>query len=230
MDKDTVLEVRRLAKKLESDPTSRSFVQLADIYLKHDRFDDAIEVLSVGIVHHPSYVAARMVLATAYLGAKRVKDAKAALEAVIEMHPEHVLAHKKLALIYKELNRLGEAIKICNKTLRIDPHDKEVKALLSEIHNVMDDADKFSLPEPFDTVLQETSTSRPSEVETMVEAVLAVDEEPLAQPLMEKQEHQEPILTEYSDRILRQVVSPPPLNVIRLKAWLGTIQEKGGQR
>ncbi len=127
------LEVQRLAKRVANNPTSRAFVSLADEYIKRGLLEEAVWVLTDGISHHPTYVAARMMLANLYLQTKQVSEAKAEFERVIHIHPDNVSAHKKLALIYREADQLGEAIQTCNRILMIDPKDKETNLLLTSI-------------------------------------------------------------------------------------------------
>jgi len=144
-------EIQRLSNKVATDPQSRLFVQLADEYLKHGLMEEAIGVLSDGIQHHPTHVAARIMLGKTYLKTKQMRQAKDEFEAVVQIYPENIVAHKQLANIYREVGQLGEAITICNKILAIDPKDQETKTALTSIQqeiSVMDDIHSLSPSEP----------------------------------------------------------------------------------
>lgn len=130
-EKELPQAIPRLTQRLASNPASRAFVPLADEYLRQNLLEDAILVLTSGIEHHPTYVAARMMLGNAYQRAGRIVEARREFEAVVRVHPENVLAYKKIALIYREAGQLGETVEICNKILTIDPYDKKTKGILA---------------------------------------------------------------------------------------------------
>jgi tetratricopeptide (TPR) repeat protein len=130
-EKELPQAIPRLTQRLASNPASRAFVPLADEYLRQNLLEDAILVLNSGIEHHPTYVAARMMLGNAYQRAGRVVEARREFESVVRVHPENVLAYKKIALIYREAGQLGETVEICNKILTIDPYDKKAKGILA---------------------------------------------------------------------------------------------------
>ncbi len=240
MGKELVSELQRLAKKIASDPASRAFVQLADKYLEQNRLEEAIAVLSRGIAYHPTYVAARMMLGKAYLQAKQIKDAKNEFEYVTHIHPENVLAYKKLAFIYRDLNKLGEAVKICNKILKIDPYDKETKTLLASVHDeisAVDNIDSLTVAktssESQHPPLFETGLSDRSGQEVLMETGLShYGEISLEGPISEAMETQpvEQGTPAGYHEMVHQAAPPPPLNLIRLKAWLGSITEKGARQ
>ncbi len=131
IEKELPQAIPRLTQRLAGNPASRAFVPLADEYLRQNLLEDAILVLKAGIEHHPTYVAARMMLGNAYQLASRIVEARREFEAVVRVHPENVLAYKKIALIYRESGQLGETVEICNKILTIDPYDKKAKGILA---------------------------------------------------------------------------------------------------
>jgi tetratricopeptide (TPR) repeat protein len=159
IEKELPQGIPRLIQRLASNPASRAFVSLADEYLRQNLLEDAILVLTSGIQHHPTYVAARMMLGNAYQRAGRVVEARREFEEITRVHPENVLAYKKLALIYRDAGQLGETVAICNKILAIDPYDKKAKGLLAcaqeEISAIEDRAAVADLPQFQLPVLQE---------------------------------------------------------------------------
>lgn len=51
-------EIETLSQKLETDPKSKVFAQLADAYRKSNMIDEAIEIAKKGLEIHPNYGAA----------------------------------------------------------------------------------------------------------------------------------------------------------------------------
>jgi len=148
IEKELPQEVSPLAQKQTNTPT-RAFVSLADKYLKNNRIDEAIRILTEGLQHHPTYVAARMMLGNAYQRGGYTIAAKKEFEEIAKLHPENVLAYKKLALIHKEAGQLGEAVELCNCVLTIDPDDKQAKRLLAAVQEEIsdiEDRDADTLP------------------------------------------------------------------------------------
>jgi len=132
-DKELSPEIQRLSNKVAADPQSRVFVQLADEYLKCGLVEEAIGVLSDGILNHPTHVAARMMLGKIYLKTKQVEQAKDEFEAVAHIYPDSILSHKNLVHIYRELGELSKAMAACDTILVIDPKDHEAQLLLASI-------------------------------------------------------------------------------------------------
>jgi len=227
-----------LTEKLASNPASRAFVPLADAYIRQNLLEDAIMVLANGIEHHPTYVAARMMLGKTYQRVNRATDARREFGEVVRLHPENVLAYKKLALLYQDAGQLGEAIEICNKVLTIDPHDKQAKRILAlaqeEISAVEDRGDTSPvLPhiQELEQALPTFPSDEPPAVDTdeTVSIVGADNVLPLFLPsplLEEPEEEEEPELAFAGKTGYNQ----PSLHQIRLNEWLVSIQEKGKKR
>ncbi len=214
-------EIHRLSQKMVDEPASRVFVQLADEYLKYGLLKEALWILSEGIRNHPNYVAARMMRGKVHLQMRQTKEAKDDFEVVVREHPENILAHKKLALIYRELGRLGEAVRICNTILKIDPKDKETGLLLASIQeeiSAVDDIQSLSAP-PSDVNLGEVIMW--SGMDT-----LSVSEEITPEPIASEEAPALEGVVQVGCDNRANPAAPEPVNLVRLKAWLGSIQEK----
>ena len=55
--------IRRQQERLQRDPTSLAFAQLADLYRKAGRIREAIAVCRDGLGRYPHYTTARLILA-----------------------------------------------------------------------------------------------------------------------------------------------------------------------
>jgi len=88
--------VEELRKRLEKDPGSRLFAQLAEELRKDGQLEEAIGVCRTGLQKHPSYPSARITLARALIDSGDLEAARTELEAVLQGAPDNILARKLL--------------------------------------------------------------------------------------------------------------------------------------
>ncbi len=112
---------------------SRSFIPIAEGYLKSGMVDEAIGVLKAGLQVYPKYLGARVSLGKAYLEKGLIKEALKEFEYVISLSPDNIYAQRKLISIYRNMGRIDEAIKGCDALLLFNPKDKEIISLHSEL-------------------------------------------------------------------------------------------------
>ena len=110
-DRDEEARLRDLKKRVEREPRSRSFVQLAEEYRTAGRLPEAIRVLEDGLGIHPAYVAARVALARALLEAGRIDESMAAFSKVLADDPSNLVAAKALGDIHLSRGERTEALK-----------------------------------------------------------------------------------------------------------------------
>lgn len=120
-DTPRILELR---KKLEKDPGSRLFAQLAEELRKGGRPDEAIEVARTGLERNPNYPSARLTLARALLDSGRPAEARPELESIVQSAPDNILATRLLAEALDGLGETGEALRQFEQTLVLSPGDK----------------------------------------------------------------------------------------------------------
>jgi tetratricopeptide (TPR) repeat protein len=122
--------VAELRKKLEKDPGSRLFAQLAEELRKDGKHDEAVVVARKGLEKHPNYPSARLTLARALLDSAQPAEAKPELEQIVKASPDNILASRLLGDALEDLGQLEAAQAQFEKTLRLSPGDK---ALLEKI-------------------------------------------------------------------------------------------------
>lgn len=110
-DRESEGRIRDLKKRLEKEPGSRYFVPLAEEYRKAGRLSDALTTLEVGLVAHPSYVAARVALARAYLEVGRTEESMAAFSKALAEDPSNLVAAKALGDLHLSRGEPMEALK-----------------------------------------------------------------------------------------------------------------------
>ncbi|KAB2963401.1 MAG: tetratricopeptide repeat protein, partial [Thermoanaerobaculia bacterium] len=90
----------QLAERWRREPTSRIFVQLAEEYRRGGRHREALGVLEQGLVHHPDYVSALVVLGRCRLDAGDAPGAVVAFEHALAQDPAQLVANKLLVEAY----------------------------------------------------------------------------------------------------------------------------------
>jgi Tetratricopeptide repeat len=125
--------IEELTRRLEKEPGSRLFAQLAEELRKEGELSDAIRVCREGLVRHPNYPSARMTLGRALLDTGDLGGARAEFEAVLRAAPDNILASRFLAECDEGLGDLVRAEAQYKATLQLSPGDKAVMARLQAI-------------------------------------------------------------------------------------------------
>jgi tetratricopeptide (TPR) repeat protein len=122
--------IEELRKKVEKDPGSRLFAQLAEELRKERELDDAIAVAREGLQKHPNYPSARMTLGRCLLDTGDFKAARSEFEQVLKGAPDNILASRFLAECLESLGDIPGAVARYKSTLLLAPGDKHVLARL----------------------------------------------------------------------------------------------------
>ncbi len=126
-------EIERHAARLGRDPGSRVFAQLADAYRKEGLLEEAIRICRDGLIVHPSYTTARLVLGRALLEQGALEEAKAEFGRVLEQVPDNLLALRLLGDIFVRRERPAEARAYYERALRVNPRDPETQERLAAL-------------------------------------------------------------------------------------------------
>jgi tetratricopeptide (TPR) repeat protein len=125
--------IDELRRRLERDPGSRLFAQLAEELRKNGELVEAIRVARAGLAVHSSYPSARLTLGRALLDSGDVATARAELESVLRDAPDNILASRYLAQARETLGDLKGALEQYHKTLQMAPGDQQVQAHVSSV-------------------------------------------------------------------------------------------------
>ncbi|HKW90606.1 MAG TPA: tetratricopeptide repeat protein [Methylomirabilota bacterium] len=112
------------------DPTSLAFAPLADAYRKAGRIADAVRLCREGLARFPHYVTARLILAKALLDGGDPDGAMEEVQAILEASPREAQAHRLAGDLYRRAGALGDAVSHLEQAVRLDPGDRESRALL----------------------------------------------------------------------------------------------------
>ena len=89
-------KIQDLVARLNRDPGSKIFLQLAEEYRKAGLVEEALLVCKAGLKKHPGYQSARVALGRIYLSLARLEEARVEFEAVVGAAPENLLANRML--------------------------------------------------------------------------------------------------------------------------------------
>jgi len=129
-DPATLNAIRRYEERLARDPTSLAFAPLADAYRKAGRIADAVRLCREGLARFPHYVTARLILAKALLDGGDPDAAMEEVQAILEASPREAQAHRLAGDLYRRAGALGDAVSHLEQAVRLDPGDRESRALL----------------------------------------------------------------------------------------------------
>jgi tetratricopeptide (TPR) repeat protein len=101
--------IEDLRRRVEKDPASIAFAQLAEEYRRAGDLEEAIRVCEAGLAQHPAYISARVTLGRALFELGRFEDAREAFTRVIEAAPDNLIARGKLLEI-EQLTRPHEPV------------------------------------------------------------------------------------------------------------------------
>ncbi len=123
--------IRRQEERLQRDPGSLAFAQLADLYRKAGRTHDAVTLCREGLVRYPHYTTARLILAKALASDGNLDQALGEIRTILDVAPRDVQAHRLAAELHRRLGRLDEAVSHLETAVRLDPGDRESRSLLA---------------------------------------------------------------------------------------------------
>ncbi len=88
--------INELRRRVQVDPTSIAFAQLAEECRRSGEFQEAIRVCRVGLDRYPDFHSARVTLGRALLAVHQLDEAKSQFEAVLLGAPDNLAAARGL--------------------------------------------------------------------------------------------------------------------------------------
>jgi tetratricopeptide (TPR) repeat protein len=129
-DDALVAAIRRHEERLARDPGSLAFAQLADLYRKAGRTQDAIALCRQGLARYPQYTTARLILAKAWLAAGSLDEAAAEIQTILDHSQNDVQCLRLAAEVARRRGDLDGAAEHLQRVVTLDPGDREARALL----------------------------------------------------------------------------------------------------
>jgi cellulose synthase operon protein C len=130
--------IDELRRRVQRDPASIAFAQLAEEYRRAGRYREAIETCEGGLSHHPGYLSARVTLGRALLEMGNLDGAQVELGQVLRAAPENLAALKGLAEIHHRRGELREALTHYRMALEFARTDPELQHLVEQIEKELE--------------------------------------------------------------------------------------------
>jgi tetratricopeptide (TPR) repeat protein len=129
--------IEELRRRVQKDPASIAFAQLAEEYRRAGCYEDAIEACRSGLAIHPGYLSARVTLGRALLEMNDLDAALGELEYVLKIAPENLAAIRGIAEIHHRRGALGEALGFYKAALVLARHDPDLEQTIDEISRTL---------------------------------------------------------------------------------------------
>lgn len=129
--------IEKLQKKLEKEPNSLIFLQLAEEYRKEGYYEDALKTCRDGLKRHPNYWSARVAMGRIFYEKADYEQARDELEKVIKAVPDNLLANKLLGDIYLHTDRSEDALKRYQIVQMLTPNDQDVVANIRKLEGAL---------------------------------------------------------------------------------------------
>jgi len=170
--------IDELRRRVEKDPTSIAFAQLAEEHRRIGEYEEAVKVCRDGLARHPGYLSAQVTLGRALMELEQFDEAKAELEAVLNLAPDNLAAIRALADIHQRRGDVGETINLdavgglgpglsaeaSAKAEGSSPHEEPVAVALDVPPLELPELIDFSLDSTMPTFDQASDGTAPSEV------------------------------------------------------------------
>jgi hypothetical protein len=127
-----------LRRRVQKDPASIAFAQLAEECRRAGRFEEAIEVCRAGLDIHPGYLSARVTLGRALLEVNVLDDAQTELELVLKSAPENLAAIRGLAEIHHRRGSLAEALAQYRAALALARNDPDLQRTVADLEAIVE--------------------------------------------------------------------------------------------
>ena len=129
-----ILELRR---RVQADPASIAFAQLAEECRRAGSPDEAIGICRAGLAHHPGYLSARVTLGRALIEVGRLDDAATALTTVVEAAPTNLPAIRGLAEIPQQRGEMPQALAFYRRALQLAQFDPDLEDSVERLTQVV---------------------------------------------------------------------------------------------
>jgi PKD repeat protein len=145
--------IAELRRRVDADPASSAFGQLAEEYRRAGAYHDAVNCCRIGLARHPGYLAARITLARSLLAIDRPDEAAAELEFVLRVAPDHLSALRAMAEMHQRRGVLGAALAYYKRALAVARFDADLEATINGIERQLAAAKSTPMTD-FDSLLR----------------------------------------------------------------------------
>jgi len=132
--------IEELRRRVQKDPASIAFAQLAEEFRRAGSHEDAIATCRAGLAIHPGYLSARVTLGRALIEVNDLDAAQAELEFVLKSATENLAAIRGVAEIHHRRGELSKALGFYKTALTLAKHDPDLEQTVDEISRAISPA------------------------------------------------------------------------------------------
>ena len=122
-----------LRRRVQKDPASIAFAQLAEECRRAGRYDEAVAVCQGGLTIHPGYLSARVTLGRALIELNDLDAALGELTTVLKSAPENLAAIRGVAEIHHRRGELGAALAHYRAALALARNDPDLQETVADL-------------------------------------------------------------------------------------------------
>ena len=125
--------IEELRRRVQKDPASIAFAQLAEECRRAGQCQEAIDVCRSGLAIHPGYLSARVTLGRALLELDQLNEAQQELQVVLQSAPENLAAIRGVAEIAFRRGAHAEALAHYRAALALATNDPDLEERVSDL-------------------------------------------------------------------------------------------------
>ena len=122
-----------LRRRVQKDPSSIAFAQLAEECRRAGQFEEAVQVCEAGLKLHPGYLSARVTLGRALIELNDLDTALLELTTVLGSAPENLAAIRGVAEIHHRRHDLRAALAKYRAALALARNDPDLQRTVDEL-------------------------------------------------------------------------------------------------
>ena len=162
-----------LRRRVQKDPASIAFAQLAEEYRRAGQHAEAAEVCRAGLAIHPGYLSARVTLGRALIELGDLDAARQELQTVLRGAPENLSAIRGLAEIHQRRGDLSASLVQYQTALSLAPNDPDLEDTVADLARQVDSSARAEAIVPSQPELPSTEGERAVRVAAALEEFLA---------------------------------------------------------
>jgi predicted Zn-dependent protease len=140
--------IDELRGRIQKDPASIAFAQLAEEYRRAGRSREAIDACRAGLARHPGYLSARVTLGRALLEVNELGDAHSELTEVLRQAPENIAAIRGLAEVHRRRGEMPEALEQFKHVIELGGSDPSTEQLVRDLRREVGQIGATGAPRP----------------------------------------------------------------------------------
>jgi tetratricopeptide (TPR) repeat protein len=125
--------IEDLRRRVQRDPASIAFAQLAEELRRAHQLPEAVEVCRAGLALHPSYLSARVTLGRALIELNELEHAEEELDIVLRSAPENLAAMRGRGEIYLRRGQEAQALAQFRAALAIARNDPDLAETVADL-------------------------------------------------------------------------------------------------